>query len=257
MSTPETIGTLASFFGGDELARRGMVAQGKTPGEEFALTPERADEIAGIDNSAALARALGVAEINNRDDVPVANIHAGASRYGADKRASVSRYSADASAAASRYAAEQRAEAKRVAAECRAAEREEARRAAPISAPAYTKLAKVIEKQLDELGPQSPPSKGGKSGDSDLDAGVHTWIRTRAIENFRQSGNFDDAAARAIRAAVVASKRQRAARTRAEASGPSSPARVARGKQYSVPEAAKLPKSTRFIGTDGIERVRQ
>ncbi len=82
------IGTAASFGGGDEMARRGLIAQGKTPGENFAITPGRADEIsardAGEDQStkfgvAGINRksAFDVATVNNRDDVPVANINAG------------------------------------------------------------------------------------------------------------------------------------------------------------------------------------
>lgn len=82
------IGTAASFGGGDEMARRGLIAQGKTPGENFAITPGRADEIsardAGEDQStkfgvADIGRrsAFDVATVNNRDDIPVANINAG------------------------------------------------------------------------------------------------------------------------------------------------------------------------------------
>lgn len=80
MDTGATVGSLASFLGGDELARRGMVAQGKTPGAEFALTPERADAIAqqGIDGD--YRQATGVATINHASDLPVANIRAGADR---------------------------------------------------------------------------------------------------------------------------------------------------------------------------------
>lgn len=98
------IGTAASFGGGDEMARRGLIAQGKTPGENFAITPGRADEIsardAGEDQStkfgvAGINRksAFDVATVNNRDDVPVANIRAGATvkaaQIGADGRANV------------------------------------------------------------------------------------------------------------------------------------------------------------------------
>ena len=74
------VSTLASFLGGDGMARRGMVAGGHTPGADFALTPERADEIAANGYAADERKALGVAQINNRDDIPVANIQAGASR---------------------------------------------------------------------------------------------------------------------------------------------------------------------------------
>lgn len=76
VDTGETIGTLASFLGGDELARRGLVAQGHTPGEEFALTPERADAIARQGYDADQAKSFGVARINHESDIPVANIRA-------------------------------------------------------------------------------------------------------------------------------------------------------------------------------------
>ena len=81
------IGTAASFGGGDEMARRGLIAQGHTPGENFAITPGRADEISARDAGEDRTTKFGVADIgrrsafdvatvNNRDDVPVANINA-------------------------------------------------------------------------------------------------------------------------------------------------------------------------------------
>lgn len=69
--------TLAAFGGDDEMARRGLVAGGNSPSKDFAITPGRADEIAATDNGAKLRQALGVATINNRDDIPVAQIQAG------------------------------------------------------------------------------------------------------------------------------------------------------------------------------------
>jgi hypothetical protein len=91
----DMVASLASMFGSDEMARRGMVNQGKTPGEEFALTSGRADEVAQQGYSAKLAEALGVA-----------NIQAGSSRYGADSRASASRDVAGIRAGATRYTAD-------------------------------------------------------------------------------------------------------------------------------------------------------
>lgn len=70
------MGSVASFAGDDELARRGLIAQGHSPTKDFAITPERADEIAGALQASELAKALGVAQINNRDDIPVAQIGA-------------------------------------------------------------------------------------------------------------------------------------------------------------------------------------
>lgn len=70
------IGGLAAMIGSDELARRGMIAQGKTPGDEFALTPERADVIRAQGYGAEYKKATDVATINNASDIPVAEIRA-------------------------------------------------------------------------------------------------------------------------------------------------------------------------------------
>lgn len=70
------IGGLAALLGSDEFARRGLIAQGKTPGDEFALTPERADAIRAQGYSAEYKKATDVATINNASDIPVAEIRA-------------------------------------------------------------------------------------------------------------------------------------------------------------------------------------
>lgn len=70
------VGGLAALLGSDEFARRGMIAQGKTPGEEFALTPERADAIAKQGYDADYRKSTDVATINNASDIPVAEIRA-------------------------------------------------------------------------------------------------------------------------------------------------------------------------------------
>lgn len=82
------IGGLAAMLGGDGLARRGMVAQGKTPGEEFALTPERADDIRAQGYGAEFKKATEVARINHASDIPVAEIRARGSVDAAGVRAS-------------------------------------------------------------------------------------------------------------------------------------------------------------------------
>lgn len=98
MDPSATVATLASFLGGEEMARRGQISQGHTPGKDFAITPERADTIASTQSASDLAQAIGtahenhatdfgvarihaasagnVATINNRDNIPVANIQA-------------------------------------------------------------------------------------------------------------------------------------------------------------------------------------
>lgn len=74
VNTGNTVGTLAAFLGGDELARRGLVAQGHSPAKDFAITPERADEIAANGYAADRGTKFGVAQINHANDIPVANI---------------------------------------------------------------------------------------------------------------------------------------------------------------------------------------
>lgn len=70
------VGGLAAFLGSDEFARRGLIAQGKTPGEEFALTADRADDIRSQGYGAEYKKATDVATINNASDIPVAEIRA-------------------------------------------------------------------------------------------------------------------------------------------------------------------------------------
>lgn len=72
------VGTLAAMMGDDEFARRGMVAQKVTPGENFALTSDRADAISARDAKEDYSEATDVARINHASDIPVANIKAGA-----------------------------------------------------------------------------------------------------------------------------------------------------------------------------------
>lgn len=98
------VGSLASFLGGDELARRGLIAQGHSPTADFAVTPERADQVAGIKNDALEHRALGVANIGAGARRYAADSSAGASRYSADSRARTSNFATSTRAATSRYA---------------------------------------------------------------------------------------------------------------------------------------------------------
>lgn len=65
--------TLGAFSGNDGLARAGLVAGGATPGKDFAIDAGRADAISARDASEDQATRFGVA-----------NIAAGAQRYGAD-----------------------------------------------------------------------------------------------------------------------------------------------------------------------------
>jgi hypothetical protein len=96
----QIMGTMGAFGGDDEFARRGAVAQfGKTD-KDFALTSDRADQIAADRYQADQKKAFGVANISAGARRYAADASAGASRYGADVRADASRYGADVGAAA-------------------------------------------------------------------------------------------------------------------------------------------------------------
>lgn len=62
-------------------------------------------------------------------------------------------------------------------------------RARPMSVSAIKKLDGLVADQLSARGPQSPLLEDGTPSATRLNPGVNTWIRTRAIENLRQSGN--------------------------------------------------------------------
>lgn len=91
----ETIGTLGAMLGDDELARRSLIAQGHTPGENFALDATRADAISARDAAEDYTKDTAVATINNRDDIPVARIQAETSRRGQDVSAETARRGQD------------------------------------------------------------------------------------------------------------------------------------------------------------------
>lgn len=96
MKPSELVSTMFAGLGGDEAARRAMVMQGKSPENDFfAITPDRADELRQQGFDADYGKSTAVAEINNRDDVRVAEIQAGASRYGSDRKLEGTKYTAD------------------------------------------------------------------------------------------------------------------------------------------------------------------
>jgi len=78
------VGGLAAMFGDDEFARRGLVAQGRSPSEHFAITPERADDIRRQEFGAAYDRAIDVEGIRSGDR-----------RYNTDRDYDASIYSTD------------------------------------------------------------------------------------------------------------------------------------------------------------------
>lgn len=91
----KVIGGLAAMFGNDEFARRGMVGEGVTPGENFALTPERADDIRQQGFDASYKKDTAVAGINHVSDIPVARIQQQTSERGQDVSASTTRRGQD------------------------------------------------------------------------------------------------------------------------------------------------------------------
>lgn len=82
---------IAAHAGGDELARRGVVGAGGSPGEWFAITPERRDQIATQDDEAAMARARLTAETAARGQ----DLSADVQRRGQDVGASTQRRGQD------------------------------------------------------------------------------------------------------------------------------------------------------------------
>lgn len=76
----ETLAQLPAYFGPDELARRSLIARGHTPTKDFAVTPDRADQIS--------ARDAGEAE---HQAVTTANISAATQRRGQDVTAQTQR----------------------------------------------------------------------------------------------------------------------------------------------------------------------
>lgn len=172
----ETIGALGAMLGDDEGARRGLIAQGQTPGKDFALTADRADQVAAIENASELAKAIGVASINNRDDVPVANIQATTQRRGQDVGSTDRRRGQDISAAARREAAAMREAARNSSVSAR-----------PISAAAYRMLFGVADdpEELGELGNQL----ADRGWDQTPDGGTLTQVRAAVVNRYRQTGN--------------------------------------------------------------------
>lgn len=169
------VGGLAAMFGTDEFARRGLVAQGDTPGEKFAITPERADDIRNQEFNADYAKSTAVAGINHATDIPVANI-----------RSETNRYVADAAAEARRQSAWTLAEARRQAASDRASKTAK-RPPKPLSTASYKMLfgdpndadePGELARQIEELGWKQTP-----------DAGTLQVIKQEVVRRFMESGN--------------------------------------------------------------------
>lgn len=92
----EVLNALTAYEGNDEFARRGLVADGRTPGKDFALTPERADQIAQAGYNADLNKATTVEgmrgavtergqDLQHLDRRYATNTESGDRRYAADK----------------------------------------------------------------------------------------------------------------------------------------------------------------------------
>lgn len=210
------MGGLAAMFGSDELARRGMVAQGKTPDKDFALTPERADAIAQQGYGADYRKATAVATINNRDDIAVAQ----------------------ANHANDIPVANIRSQASHDVAQIRAAAKQANGAAKPpkgISASAYEMLFGDPEnpiKQPGELASQAKQRGYNLVGDAG------TQLRLQIIRNFQQSGNPADAVTKAL------DNVQRNIDARNAKSG--NPVRIVDDTDF-----ARLAPGQEFIGPDG------
>lgn len=89
------IGGLSAFMGDDEFARRGMVGDGVTPGKDFALTPQRADDIAARDAAAKLTQADSVANIQSKTQMRGQDVSASTQRRGQDVSATTQRRGQD------------------------------------------------------------------------------------------------------------------------------------------------------------------
>lgn len=63
----DIMSTIGGFAGSDETARRGLVASGVSPSENFALTPQRADEISARDAAEDYTQAIDVENIQSGD----------------------------------------------------------------------------------------------------------------------------------------------------------------------------------------------
>lgn len=88
---PDFMGTIDAQAGNDETARRGFIGAGHEPGEWFALTPERRDEIARQGFDAQMARE----QVQSADRRRGQDVAASTSRYSTDVGASTTRRGQD------------------------------------------------------------------------------------------------------------------------------------------------------------------
>lgn len=329
------MGAAGAFGGDDELARRGMIAQGQTPGEEFAITSERADELAEAGYASELAKALGVAEINNRDDVPVAKINADARVQDslidnrddipvAEIRAGASRDVAGIKAGGNLNAgsvAQSLFPGVRVTQVARDPNSALGRAnpgshhnrgtnavdVAPIPGMTFQQYVQKyrdagyqIVEAIDEVKNPSSHATGphwhvvlagggaaGKPGKptavsaaankglideltrqlpayADSSPRAQAQVLARATTLYQQTGNMAQAAQQAIADQRRGASEQKnpSPANRRPVNGPLSQASSAfisraSGQRLSVEQAAKLPKGTKFVGVDGVERIRQ
>lgn len=89
------IGGLAAMMGNDEFARRGMIAQGHTPSDDFALTTDRADAISARDAAESKDEKLSVERIQSSDRRYSTDVGATTARRGQDIRSSDTRRGQD------------------------------------------------------------------------------------------------------------------------------------------------------------------
>ncbi|GGD58723.1 hypothetical protein [Croceicoccus mobilis] len=178
----QIIGTYAAMLGNDEMARRSLVVQGKTPGENFALTAGRADDISARDAAEDYRKSTGVATINHANDIPVANIRAGATRDAASIRASATRDVANIreKGMTSRAAAKNGTGA-------------DGKPLKPVNSATLKMIDAELMQQLGELGYY------GDGATDQVSGGTINLLRRLAVERYRGSGDPSDAVRASIK----------------------------------------------------------
>lgn len=173
----QIVGSLGAYMGDDEMARRALVAQGHTPGERFAITPERADDIRGQEFGADYRKA-----------VDVENIESGDRRYGVNVRSSDTRRGQDIASSDRRRGQDIGSDDKRYGVDNKRHDRAQGSRVGKrLTAAAYQMLFGVaddpdqpgeLHSQLEERNwPRRP------------DGGTMARIRAAVVQRYQQTGN--------------------------------------------------------------------
>ena len=171
------VGALGAFAGGDSDARRALVAQGQTPGENFALDIPRAQQIAATKEAADTARQVAVADTTGNRSLQGKKVEAGATVQSAGIHAGAERYGAD--VGASTLLANNTAD--------------NAQRDRAVDAKATGKVPQFSPSQLGNMDKEIQAQAPGLE-----DPALKTSVRTRAIDLARRSGNPASAVKQAL-----------------------------------------------------------